>query len=102
MIRQIIEVSSFDGIVEVYLQDLGSTRNLLLAHQGDGQELLPNIAFSSWSLVKIPLMVTAFRYMDAPYPAGSDRIDGRDDPTIRKRQHGHIGHAWSSIVTSLP
>jgi beta-lactamase class A len=70
MIRQIIEVSGFDGIVEVYLQDLGSTRNILLAHEGNGQELSPNIAFSSWSLVKIPLMVTAFRYMDAPYPEG--------------------------------
>ena len=68
MIRQIIDVSGFDGVVEVYLQDMGSTRNLLLAHQGNGQELPPNIAFSSWSLVKIPLMVTAFRYMDEPYP----------------------------------
>jgi len=68
MIRQIIDVSGFDGIVEVYLQDMGSTRNLLLAHQGNGQELPPNIAFSSWSLVKIPLMVTTFRYMDEPYP----------------------------------
>lgn len=68
MIRQIIEVSGFDGVVEVYMQDLGSTRNISLAHQGHGQELPPNIAFSSWSLVKIPLMVTAFRYMEEPYP----------------------------------
>jgi beta-lactamase class A len=68
MIRQIIDVSGFDGLVEVYMQDMGSTRNLLLAHQGNGQELPPNIAFSSWSLVKIPLMITVFRYMDEPYP----------------------------------
>lgn len=68
MIRQIIDVSGFDGIVEVYMQDLGSTRNILLAQQGNGQELPPDIAFSSWSLVKIPLMVTTFRYMDEPYP----------------------------------
>ncbi|MFU8826811.1 MAG: serine hydrolase [Brevefilum sp.] len=68
MIRQIIEVSGFDGMVEVYMQDLGSTRNISLAHQGNGQEFPPNIAFSSWSLVKIPLMVTAFRYMEEPYP----------------------------------
>jgi hypothetical protein len=68
MIRQIIEVSGFDGVVEVYMQDMGSSRNLSLAHQGDGQDLPTNIAFSSWSLVKIPLMVTAFRYMDEPYP----------------------------------
>lgn len=69
MIRQIVDVSGFDGIVEVYMQDMGSTRNLHLAHQGNGQELQPDIAFSSWSLVKIPLMVTAFRYLEEPYPA---------------------------------
>jgi beta-lactamase class A len=68
MIRQIIDVSSFDGIVEVYLQDLASTRNILLAHQGNGTDLTPNISFSSWSLVKIPLMVTAFRFLEDPYP----------------------------------
>jgi beta-lactamase class A len=68
MIQQIIEVADFDGIVEVYLQDLDSTRNLSFAHSGDGEALPPNIAFSSWSLVKIPLMVTAFRYLEAPYP----------------------------------
>lgn len=68
MIRQIIEVSNFGGLVEVYFQDLESTRNILLAHTSDGEELVPNIAFSSWSLVKIPLMVTAFRYIDPPYP----------------------------------
>ncbi|HOM67914.1 MAG: hypothetical protein BWX85_00226 [Chloroflexi bacterium ADurb.Bin120] len=68
MVRQIIEVSGFDGVVEVYMQDLGSTRNLLLAHRGDEEKLAPNIAFSSWSLVKIPLMVTAFRTMEEPYP----------------------------------
>ena len=68
MIRQIVDVSGFDGIVEVYMQDMASTRNLLLAHQGNGQELPPDIAFSSWSLVKIPLMVTTFRYLEEPYP----------------------------------
>ncbi len=68
MIRQVIEVSDFGGIVEVYLQDLSSPRNILLAHSSDGEELAPNIAFSSWSLVKIPLMVTAFRFLEPPYP----------------------------------
>lgn len=68
MIRQIIEVSGFGGLVEVYLQDLGSTRNILLAHSSDGEELPPNIAFSSWSLVKIPLMVTAFRHLEPLFP----------------------------------
>lgn len=28
----------------------------------------PNIAFSSWSTVKIPVMVSAFRYLEEPHP----------------------------------
>jgi len=68
MLRQIIDTSGFDGIVEVYLQDLGTPRSLLFAHQTGFEDLHPNIAFSSWSIVKIPLMVTAFRYMEEPWP----------------------------------
>lgn len=69
MLMQIIDVSGFDGVVEIFLQDLESNRSLSLAYQGNGTEYPPNIAFSSWSLVKIPLMVTVFRYIEEPYPA---------------------------------
>lgn len=66
MLRQIIDESDFNGIIELYLQDLESNRNIHFAYQKDGEELPPNIAFSSWSTVKIPVMITAFRNMDAP------------------------------------
>ena len=68
LLKQIIDLSGFDGIVELYLQDLGSSRNLLFAYQPNESELRPNIAFSSWSIVKIPVMVTAFRYLEDPHP----------------------------------
>ena len=67
MLKQIIDVSGFDGIVELYLQDLASNRNISFAYQPDGIELPKNIAFSSWSTVKIPVMVSAFKEMEAPY-----------------------------------
>lgn len=67
MLRQIIDVSGFDGIVEIFLQDLGSSRNLHFAYQSNIGDLQPNIAFSSWSTVKIPVMVSAFRNMEAPW-----------------------------------
>lgn len=68
MLKQIIDGSGFDGIVEVYMQDMGTNRNILFAYQTNADDLQPNIAYSSWSTVKLPLMVTAFRYMDDPYP----------------------------------
>jgi len=67
MMKQIIDASGFDGIVEVYLQDLDSARNLSFAYQTTTGDLRPNIAFSSWSTVKIPLMVSAFRYIEEPW-----------------------------------
>jgi len=68
MLKQIVDVSGFDGIVELYLQDLSTTRNLSFAYHALSGDLPPNIAFSSWSTVKIPLMITAFRKMKEPWP----------------------------------
>jgi hypothetical protein len=68
MLKQIIDSSGFDGTVEVYLKDLESSRNLLFAYQPLVGDLPPNIAYSSWSIVKIPLMVTAFRFIEDPWP----------------------------------
>jgi beta-lactamase class A len=68
MLKQIIETSGFDGTVELYLQDLNANRALLFAYNPIQGDLQPNIAFSSWSIVKIPLMVTAARYIEHPWP----------------------------------
>jgi beta-lactamase class A len=50
------------------MQDLGTYRNLHFAYQPEVGDLIPNIAYSAWSTVKIPLMVTAFRYIEDPWP----------------------------------
>lgn len=67
MMKQIIDASGFDGIVEVYLKDLSTTNNLHFAYQEDDGDLQPNIAYSAWSTIKIPVMVSAFRYLEEPY-----------------------------------
>jgi len=68
MLRQIIDVSGFDGIVEIYLQDMNTSRNVHFAYQYPNGDLQPNIAYSSWSIVKIPVMVSAFRFIEEPHP----------------------------------
>jgi beta-lactamase class A len=67
LLKQLIDTSGFDGIVELYMKDLSSTRKIHFAYQPEGNELTPNIAFSSWSTVKIPVMISAFREMEEPY-----------------------------------
>lgn len=68
MLKQIIDVSGFDGLIEVYMQDMDTARNLHFAYSGTDGEITPNIAFSAWSTIKIPVMVTAFRYIGDPPP----------------------------------
>ncbi len=68
MLKQIIDASLFDGIVEVYFKDMNTTRNLHFAYQENVEDLQPNIAFSAWSTIKIPVMIGAFRYLDDPPP----------------------------------
>lgn len=67
MLKQIIDVSGFDGIVELYLQDMESDQNIHFAYEL-GSTLTPNIAFSAWSTIKIPVMVSAFKILNEPAP----------------------------------
>ncbi len=68
MMKQIIDASGFDGITEIYLQDIDANRTLSIAYQSGFEEIPTGIAFSAWSTIKIPVMVTAFRYLDEPWP----------------------------------
>ena len=68
MLRQIVDVSGFDGIVEVYMQDMESNNALLFAYQETSGNLEPDIAYSAWSTIKIPVMVSAFRTINEPAP----------------------------------
>ena len=67
MLKQLIDVSGFDGIVELYLQDMESDRNIHFAYER-GLDLTPNIAFSAWSTIKIPVMVSSFKVLNEPAP----------------------------------
>lgn len=67
MLKQIIDVSGFDGIVELYLQDMKTDQNIQFAYEL-GSDLTPNIAFSAWSTIKIPVMVSSFKVLNEPAP----------------------------------
>jgi beta-lactamase class A len=68
LLEQIIDVSGYTGITEIYLQDLQTGQELQLAYE-DGTVLEPNIAFSAASTIKIPIMVSVFRHATKPVSA---------------------------------
>lgn len=68
MLKDIIEEATFDGIVEFYFKDLQNGLVIHFTHSRIGEQELPtDIAFSSWSTIKIPALITLFKNLEAPY-----------------------------------
>ncbi len=65
LLSQIIDNSSVGGTTEIYLLDLESGQEMQLAYR-DGEFLVPDIAFSANSTIKIPIMVEVFREKSEP------------------------------------
>ncbi len=69
LLRQIVQVSGFDGTIELYLKDLQTGQEISFALRGD-TELPDGIAFTAASTIKIPVMVSVFkRVSENPIPA---------------------------------
>ena len=68
MLKSIIEASPFDGMLELYLKDLQSGMVLHFTYSKEfGQDIPVNIAFSSWSTIKIPVLISLFKNLAEPY-----------------------------------
>ncbi len=66
-LKVIIQNEGFDGIVEIYTQDM-SNGNLLQLAQQAYQPISPDIAYSGASTVKIPIAVSVMRRLDGELP----------------------------------
>ncbi len=69
MLKQIIDVSKFDGETELYLLDLQSNQQIHFAYY-QGEVVPGDIAFTAASTIKIPVMVSIFRRIPDPPPSG--------------------------------
>mgnify|MGYP000846017390 CR=1 FL=1 len=66
-LRQTIQLEAFNGLVEVYLQDLQNGQVMHFATRG-GKDLPVDVAYSGASTVKIPIMVSTMRRVSEPIP----------------------------------
>lgn len=90
LIEQIIDLADFKGISEIYLKDMKTGQGLHFTYQTGQKSALPlDIAFSSWSTIKIPVMVSAFRKLNENPPeetlAQMQRMIERSDNTSTDR-----------------
>jgi beta-lactamase class A len=83
LLQQII-AESFDGLAEIYLQDLQTNQELHFA-VNKNEIIQPDIAFTAASTMKIPIMVSVFKSAKEPLqPSIADQItlmiDRSDNP----------------------
>lgn len=83
LLHQVIQVSGFDGTIELYLLDLQTGQEISFALRGD-QNLPSGIAFTAASTIKIPVMVSVFRRIsESPIPA--DIANGLELMIVRSK-----------------
>ncbi|MEW5870075.1 MAG: serine hydrolase [Chloroflexota bacterium] len=62
LLKQTLQVAEFDGLAGVYLLDLQTAQEIHFAYQdGVDVSVQPDIAFTASSIIKVPIMVSAFR-----------------------------------------
>lgn len=61
-LQQIIDVAAFDGVADVYFQDLVSGQEMHFVYQlGSNLPTEPDVAFTAASVIKIPILISAYR-----------------------------------------
>ena len=70
LLKQLIDRSNFDGLVEIYILDLKNRDEINFAYE-QGVDIEPGIAYTAASTVKIPIMVSTFRRLEEPAPQGA-------------------------------
>lgn len=62
LLRQTIDLSGFDGIIGLYVEDLQTGQNInFILDKGNQVTTPPEVAFTASSTIKIPIMVSVFR-----------------------------------------
>ena len=74
LLQQNIDVAGFTGLADLYIVDLRTGEELHFGRNSNEEiGLEPDIAFTAGSTIKIPIMVTFYRYVDEPLDAEADR-----------------------------
>jgi beta-lactamase class A len=75
LLKQTIDIAEFDGLVGLYLLNLQTGEEINFAYsQGENYPTNPDVAFTSASIIKIPIMVSAFRRIEEDLDSETTRL----------------------------
>jgi beta-lactamase class A len=95
LLKQLIDQSGFDGLVDLFFLDLQSQEQIHFSYQ-NGQDIpvIPDIAFTAASTIKIPIMVSVFKHFNS-------HIDGDIDALLAEMIAKSQNEASDSLMASL-
>lgn len=105
LLQQVLDISGFDGLAEIYLYDLQSQSEINFAYQ-NGEIIPTGIAFTAASTMKIPIMISVYRNEPEPLdPDIKDQIElmierSENDPADRLMEDVLEGNLGPLQVTS--
>ncbi|MDH3943752.1 MAG: class A beta-lactamase-related serine hydrolase [Anaerolineae bacterium] len=75
LLQQTIDLTNFDGLAGVYLLDLQTAQELHFLYQ-NGENLFtdPDVSFTAASIIKIPIMVSAYRRLGSDISPEAERF----------------------------
>jgi beta-lactamase class A len=75
LLKQLIDQSNFDGLVDLYFLDLQTQEKIHFAYQaGQNISLTPDIAFTAASTIKIPIMISVMRHFNSQVSVEIDTL----------------------------
>ena len=96
LLKQLIDQSGFDGLVDLYFLDLQTQETIHFAYQaGQNISVNPDIAFSGASTIKIPIMVSVFRYFNSQI---SPEIDALLKDMIRSQNGNNSADSLMAAI----
>jgi beta-lactamase class A len=96
LLKQIVTVSEFDGLIGLYMADLQTGQEIHFVMNG-GQEISdePDVAFTASSTIKIPILISYF------VQHGKDPVDDSVDTKILNMIHRSDNVASDAVMSEL-
>lgn len=75
LLEQTMQIAGYEGLAGVYLLDLQTGQELHMAYlDGEDIPVQPDIAFTASSIIKIPIMISAYRRMNLGADTEADKL----------------------------
>ena len=104
LLKQIIEISEFDGVINLYLTDLQNASEIHFSlDNGEELSVEPDVAITASSTIKIPIMVSSYIHHGTPDEKTTgyfEKVFGQSDNAAADRIMAQIDSNTGPLIVS--